>query len=235
MTGIHIGAYGKDLGDGTFHLSTLIESILQKVPSIKRLRISSIEESEIDDHLIHLLKTEERIVPHLHIPLQSGSSSVLKRMKRKYDTDAFLSKLDEIRMARPGIAITTDAIVGFPLETEEEFLETMEFCKKANFSEIHVFPYSSRPKTYAATLPQLDPSIKKERTHRLIELSKQLREEYKKQFIGKPLDVLFESYDEEKHIAYGHTPNYLLVGVNSPVSLTGEIKTIIFDSSISSD
>lgn len=235
LTGIHIGAYGKDLGDGTFHLSTLIESILRKVPSIKRLRISSIEESEIDDHLIHLLKTEERIVPHLHIPLQSGSSSVLKRMKRKYDTDAFLSKLDEIRMARPGIAITTDVIVGFPLETEEEFLETMEFCKKANFSEIHVFPYSSRPKTYAATLPQLDPSIKKERTHRLIELSKQLREEYKKQFIGKPLDVLFESYDEEKHIAYGHTPNYLLVGVNSPVSLTGEIKTIIFDSSISSD
>lgn len=235
LTGIHIGAYGKDLGDGSFRLADLIESMLVKIPTLKRLRISSIEESEIDEHLINLIKNEERIVPHLHIPLQSGSSSVLKRMKRHYDTKAFLDKLEQIRIARPGIAITTDVIVGFPLESEEEFLETMDFCKKANFSEIHVFPFSSRPNTYAATLPQIDPSIKKERTHKLIELSKQLRNEYKNQFIGKPLEVLFESFDENKHIAYGHTPNYLLVGVPSETRLDGEIKNIIFDLSISSD
>lgn len=235
LTGIHIGAYGKDLGDGSFRLADLIESMLTKVPALKRLRISSIEESEIDEHLISLIETDDRIVPHLHIPLQSGSSSVLKRMKRHYDTNAFLDKLDLIRASRPGIAITTDVIVGFPLESEEEFLETMEFCKKANFSEIHVFPFSSRPNTYAATLPQIDPAVKKERTHRLIELSKQLRSEYKKQFVGKPLQVLFESFDENKHIAYGHTPNYLLIGIPSETRLDGQIKNITFDLSISSD
>lgn len=235
LTGIHIGAYGKDLGDGSFRLADLIESMLTKIPTLKRLRISSIEESEIDEHLISLIKNDERIVPHLHIPLQSGSSSVLKRMKRHYNTNAFLDKLGQIRNARPDIAITTDVIVGFPLESEEEFLETMDFCKKANFSEIHVFPFSSRPNTYAATLPQIDPSIKKERTHKLIELSKQLRNGYKNQFIGKPLQVLFESFDENKHIAYGHTPNYLLVGVPSETRLDGQIKNIIFDLSISSD
>lgn len=235
LTGIHIGAYGKDLGNGSFRLSDLIEAILYKNPTLQRLRISSIEESEIDEHLLKLIAKEERIVPHLHIPLQSGSSSVLKRMKRKYDTDSFLKKLETIRSLRDGIAITTDVIAGFPLETDEEFNETLFFCEKAKFSEIHVFPFSSRPKTYAATLKDTDPAIKKKRTHELISLSKKMRLEYEKQFYGKPVEVLFESYSEKEKKCYGHTPNYLLVGVNSDVPLDGQIKTVIYDSSVASD
>ena len=235
LTGIHIGAYGKDLGDGSFRLADLIESILVKNPTLKRLRISSIEESEIDEHLLHLIEKEERIVPHLHIPLQSGSSSVLKRMKRKYDTASFLKKLDTIRSLRKEVAITTDVIVGFPLESDEEFKETMDFCEKAKFAEIHVFPFSSRPLTYAATLKDTDPAIKKERTHELLALSKKMRLEYEKRFFGKPVEVLFESYSAKEKKYYGHTPNYLLVGIESDTPLEGQIKTIIYNPSVESD
>ena len=127
ITGIHIGAYGKDLADGSFRLADLIEAILNKCPALPRLRISSIEESEIDDHLLSLMAREPRIADHLHIPLQSGSQGVLQRMKRHYTTDDFLAKLAAIRTVRPDIAITTDVIAGFPGETEEEWEETKDF------------------------------------------------------------------------------------------------------------
>ena len=235
LTGIHLGGYGKDLGDGSYRLSTLIKNLLIAVPELFRLRISSIEESEIDEELIELLRTKPQIASHLHIPLQSGSKTVLERMKRKYDKQGFLAKLSAIREARPDCAITTDVIAGFPLESEEEWAETMAFCHECGFAEIHVFPFSSRPKTYAATLPDLSPEIKKKRVAELLALSRQMRDAYEARFHGQALEVLFEDYDEKNHIAYGHTSNYLKVGVPAQKPRHGEIETIIYESSIAAD
>ncbi|MBQ9458053.1 MAG: tRNA (N(6)-L-threonylcarbamoyladenosine(37)-C(2))-methylthiotransferase MtaB [Bacilli bacterium] len=235
LTGIHLGGYGKDLGDGSYRLSTLIKNLLLAVPELFRLRISSIEESEIDDELIALLRDKPQIASHLHIPLQSGSKTVLERMKRKYDKEGFLRKLAAIRAARPEIAITTDVIAGFPLESDEEWAETMDFCKECGFAEIHVFPFSSRPKTYAATLPDLSPEIKKKRVAELLALSKSMRAEYEARFEGVAMPVLFEDFDAEKHLAYGHTSNYLKVGVPAEKPRHGEVETIIYESSIAAD
>ena len=235
LTGIHLGGYGKDLGDGKYLLSDLIEAMLREIPSLFRLRISSIEESEIDDKLIGLIRDHPQIAAHLHIPLQSGSATVLARMKRKYDKEGFLAKLSAIRQARPGIAITTDVIAGFPKESDEEWQETMSFCKECAFAEIHVFPFSSRPKTYAATLPDLDPSIKKKRVAELLALSHQMRQEYEEGFYGQSMEVLFEDYNERAHIAYGHTSNYLKVGVNSDKPRHGEISFVTYDAKTASD
>lgn len=235
VTGIHIGAYGKDLGDGSYRLSALLKDILEACPTLFRLRISSLEESEIDDAFLDLLAKYPNLVSHLHLPLQSGSSSVLKRMKRPYDTEAFLTTLGRIRSVRPDIAITTDVIAGFPEESEAEWAETMEFCQKARFAEIHVFPYSSRPLTVAARLPQVDPATKKERVHQLLELSKKLREEYEQRFYGREMDVLLEDYDEEKGVCRGHTSNYLLVSVPSSRPRSGEIVRVKYDSKTASD
>ena len=235
ITGIHIGAYGKDLGDGSYRISSLIEDILFKCPDLYRLRISSIEESEIDDHFLELLKNDHRIASHLHIPLQSGSSSVLKRMKRKYDTEDFLRKLEAIREARPNIAITTDIIAGFPQESEQEWQETVSFCKLARFAEIHVFPFSSRPGTYAATLKDIDPKIKKARVAELLSLSKQLRQNYEEEFYGKELEVLFEDYDAERKLARGHSSNYLLFGIPSESPRHGETAKIVYEKSVAAD
>ena len=235
ITGIHIGAYGKDLADGSFRLADLIEAILNKCPALPRLRISSIEESEIDDHLLSLMAREPRIADHLHIPLQSGSQGVLQRMKRHYTTDDFLAKLAAIRTVRPDIAITTDVIAGFPGETEEEWEETKDFCRRAAFAEIHVFPYSSRPGTAASRLKDLDPTTKKNRVKELLNLSRELRDSYESRFFGRTLPVLFEDYDAEKRIAWGHTSNYLKVAFPSEEPLHGQWKEILYIPSIKSD
>ena len=235
ITGIHIGGYGKDLADGSYRFSDLIEDILDSCPDLFRLRISSIEESEIDEKLLNLLRTRKNIASHLHIPLQSGSSSVLRRMKRKYDTDAFLRKLELIRQARPGIAITTDVIAGFPLESDEEWGETLCFCKKARFAEIHVFPFSSRPGTYAATLKDTDPHVKKARVAELLALSSKLRKEYEEAYYGKKMNVLFEDYSAEKGLAKGHSSNYLLFSVHSDRPRHGEIEEITYEPSVAGD
>jgi threonylcarbamoyladenosine tRNA methylthiotransferase MtaB len=228
IAGIHIGGYGKDLGDGSYRLADLLKDILTACPELMRLRISSIEESEIDSKFLALLKDYPQVVDHLHIPLQSGSSSVLKRMRRKYDTAAFLTKLQAIRAVRPDIAITTDVIAGFPLESDEEWAETMDFCQKAQFAEIHVFPFSSRPGTYAASLPDTDPEVKKARVHELLDLSQTLRESYEKRFYGQALEVLYESFDPKTGYAYGHTSNYLLVKTPSDHPRHGEVEKVVY-------
>lgn len=235
ITGIHIGGYGKDLGGGEYRFSDLIEDILDACPSLYRLRISSIEESEIDLKLLNLLRTRPNIASHLHIPLQSGSGAVLQRMKRKYDTDAFLEKLELIRAARPGIAITTDVIAGFPLESEREWGETVSFCQKARFAEIHVFPFSSRPGTYASTLKDTDPKIKKARVAELLSLSSKLRKEYEEGYYGKRMSVLFEDFNAEKGIAKGHSSNYLLFAVPSVKPRHGEVEEIVYEPSVAGD
>jgi len=227
LAGIHTAGYGQDLGD--YHFVNLVKDILSEEPHLYRLRISSIEESEIEDELIELVKTNQAIARHLHIPLQSGSTGILRRMNRKYDTEAFLAKLDQIREAVPDIAITTDVIVGFPGESDDEFQETFDFIAKAKFAQLHVFPFSARSGTPAArSKDQIDPQTKKERVRKLIELSNRLHDEYCQRFIGKELDVIVEDYDEKTASWHGHTSNYLEAHVQSQDDLRGKIVTFIY-------
>jgi len=236
IAGIHIGGYGKDLGDGSYRLASLLRDMLNDNPSLQHLRISSIEDTEITPELLALLKERSQICDHLHIPLQSGSSTVLQRMKRKYDTAYFLHKLQEIRDIRPDIAITTDVIVGFPGETEEEWQETLAFCVKAAFAEIHVFPFSPRSGTLAAAMKnQVDPVIKERRVQELLALSKKLRVAYEKRFYGRKMEVLYEDFDPKEGLVYGHTSNYLLVKVPSKQPRHGELEAVVYDEKTAAD
>ena len=225
LTGIHVGGYGNDLENDSF--SNLVNDLLD-IKGLYRLRISSIEESEIDDKLIELINSKDNLANHFHIPLQSGSDAVLKRMNRKYNKEQFLSKMKKIREACPNVALTTDVIVGFPGETEEEFLECYEFVKECGFNMLHVFPFSSREGTAASRMPNhIDPKIKKERTLKLIELSNKLWDEYTNKFVGKEVEVLVEQYDEVNHMCVGHTTNYLEVKIPTNENNVGKIiKTI---------
>lgn len=224
ITGIHTAHYGLDLKNETF--SSLIEELLD-IEGLYRLRISSIEESEIDDKFIELLAKKENIANHLHMPLQSGSPSVLKRMRRKYNVDDFLKKVNRIREVRPDIAITTDVIVGFPGETEEEFMETFNFIKKVNFAELHVFPFSAREGTPAYEMKdQVPAEIKNRRVQALLKLSEELKESYRRKFVGQELEVIVEEKDNKSGLMIGHSSNYLLLGDDLPEDSVGKIVKI---------
>ncbi|HIT22148.1 MAG TPA: tRNA (N(6)-L-threonylcarbamoyladenosine(37)-C(2))-methylthiotransferase MtaB [Candidatus Scybalousia intestinigallinarum] len=208
LTGIHTGNYGVDLGTD---FASLLADIVE-LKGLKRLRISSIEITELNDRVLEILANYPVIVDHLHIPLQSGSDEILKRMNRKYDTIYYREKINKIRLVRPEIAITTDVIVGFPGEDETHFMETYQFCEEMNFAKIHVFPYSIRSKTAASKMKdQVLGPIKKERVKRLLSLSNQLEKSYMDQFVGRTVEVLIER--ERDGISYGHTGNYLFVQV----------------------
>lgn len=220
LTGIDTGGYesnGKDLTDLIHEMS--------KINGIERIRQSSIEITQINEKFINELKNNKKICDHIHIPLQSGSDSILKLMNRKYDLKYFFDKIDMIRSVRPDISITTDVIVGFPGETEEMFLETMETCKKINFSKIHAFPYSERKGTKASMMDGKVPeSVKHERVKKLLELSDSLEKSYYDKFKGKKLDVLIEEVSEFG--SKGHTSNYLMVHTNEKLQ-KGEIYNLI--------
>ena len=207
LTGIHTGSYGIDLG---IKFSDLIEEILD-IPGLERLRISSIEITELDDKFFELLKNE-KLCNHLHVPLQSGSSNILKLMNRKYTKDEYKKQIDRIRKVRPGISITTDVIVGFPMESDKDFEECLDFCKEINFAKIHVFPYSKRNGTKAARMSgHIDGITKKERARRLLNLSEELESNYYNENIGKKEKILIET--EKDGYYYGHTSNYLYLKV----------------------
>ena len=220
LTGIDTGGYesnGKDLTDLIHEMS--------KINGIERIRQSSIEITQINEKFINELKNNNKICDHIHIPLQSGSDSILKLMNRKYDLKYFFDKIDMIRSVRPDISITTDVIVGFPGETEEMFLETMETCKKINFSKIHAFPYSERKGTKASMMDGKVPeSVKHERVKKLLELSDSLEKSYYDKFKGKKLDVLIEEVNEFG--SKGHTSNYLMVHTDEKLQ-KGEIYNLI--------
>lgn len=228
ITGIEIGFYGMDLGDGSYRLGDLLRDILEENPSLFRLRVSSLNASEVDDSFLSVIRDFPAFASHLHLSLQSGSNAVLKRMKRPYTKEEYFSTLSQIRSIRPDIAITTDIIAGFVGESEEEWEETMEFARRCCFAEIHVFPYSPRQGTYAANLKDTPPEIKKRRTSELLALSKKLRQEYERACYGKEFSVLFEDYDQEKHISYGHTSNFLLVKENSCEPMKGMVKNVLY-------
>ncbi|PLT34651.1 tRNA (N(6)-L-threonylcarbamoyladenosine(37)-C(2))-methylthiotransferase MtaB [Bacillus sp. V5-8f] len=225
LTGIHTGGYGEDMKD--YNLAMLLRDLENQVQGLKRLRISSIEASQITDDVIEVLANSEKVVRHLHIPIQSGSDTVLKRMRRKYTMAFFADRLNKLKKALPGLAITSDVIVGFPGETEEEFMDTYNFIKEHKFSELHVFPYSKRTGTPAARMEdQIDEEVKNERVHRLIFLSDQLAKEYASEFEGEVLEVIPEERFEEKPesgLYVGYTDNYLKVVFPANEQMVGEI------------
>lgn len=224
LTGINVSFYGQDLQNETF--TSLVNSLLD-IDGLYRLRISSIEDSEIEDGLIELLN-RKNLAKHLHIPLQSGSDTVLKRMNRKYTCAQFYEKIQRIKTVCPDVCLTTDVIVGFPDESDEEFNQTYEFIKKCGFNMLHVFPYSPREGTPAAKMKgQISPEVKKMRCLKLIELSNELWDEYTNKFIGKEVEVLIEGYDKEKKANFGHTSNYLEVYIPGEALKPGSIiKTV---------
>jgi len=225
LTGIHTAGYGEDMSD--YNFAKLLRDLESKVDGLKRIRISSIEASQITDEVIAVLDQSEKIVRHLHIPLQSGSDTVLSRMRRKYSSDFYYEKVRRIREALPHLAITSDVIVGFPGETEEEFMETYNFIKKVGYSELHVFPFSRRTGTPAARMAdQVDEGVKNERVNKMIALSDQLAKEYAGTYDGEVLEVIPEEVVEsgEKSILLeGYTDNYLKVQFEGDPELIGKI------------
>lgn len=207
LTGIHTGHYGADLEN--YNFANLLEEIC-KIEGLERLRISSIEITELDEDFMKVLKENPKIVDHMHIPMQSGCTKTLKDMNRKYDKDYFINKINEIRKIRPNMSVTTDVIVGFNNETDEDFNETVETIKAIEFTKIHVFPFSVRKGTKAEAMDgAVKESIKKERVHVLLDLSKELEIKYMKKFIGKKVKFIKEI--EKNGFAIGHTDNFLLI------------------------
>ena len=224
LTGIHTGNYGSDLG---IKFSSLLSEIL-KIPNLKRLRISSIEITELDDEFFRLLNNPI-LCNHLHIPLQNGSNRILSLMNRKYTNEEFYEIVERIRSIRNDISLTTDVIVGFPGETDDDFNENIDFIRKVGFSKVHVFPYSKRDGTKAARMDnQIDPNTKKKRTKQLLDVSLELENNYYNSFITKDEKVLIEKVDDD--YSYGHTTNYLYLKIPKKLK-----ENEIYDVKISKD
>lgn len=224
LTGIHTGNYGRDINTD---FASLLKEIV-KIKKLKRIRISSIEITELNDEVLDIIKNNSKIVDHLHIPIQAASDEVLKIMNRKYDLNYFMDKIEKIREIRPDISITTDIIVGHPGETDAIFEKSLDILKKINFSKLHVFPYSKRDGTPSARMEQIDDQTKKKRTDVLLDLSKELEIAYMEKFCNKKLEVLFE----KNHGAYqvGHTSNYLQVKVfNESKISSGDEKVVLIE------
>ncbi|WP_413362800.1 tRNA (N(6)-L-threonylcarbamoyladenosine(37)-C(2))-methylthiotransferase MtaB [Lysinibacillus sp. 3P01SB] len=225
LTGIHTGGYGQDFKD--YNLAQLLRDLEAQVKGLKRLRISSIEASQLTDEVIDVLQNSNIVVNHLHIPIQSGSDTVLKRMRRKYTMDFFSERLRKLEKALPDLAVTSDVIVGFPGETEEEFMETYNFIRDHKFSELHVFPFSKRTGTPAARMEdQVDEEIKNERVHRLIALNDQLAKEYASRFEGEVLEVIPEERFKDsnnENLYVGYTANYLKVVFEASEDMVGKL------------
>lgn len=221
LTGIHTGHYH----DKNCDFSDLL-TYLVKIKGLERLRISSVEITELNDKFLKVLKENPILVDHMHIPLQAGSDEILKKMNRKYDKKYFIDRINKIRQIRPNISITTDVITGFPSETEKLFEEGIETIKKIKFTKLHVFPYSNRKGTVADKMEgQIPNEVKKERVKILQELSIDLEKEYMEQFLNK--DVVFLSEITKDNYVIGHTDNYLLVKVYNnkiPLNELQEVK-----------
>ena len=209
ITGIHVASYGIDFKDKNIRLIDLLEEI-DKVEGLKRIRLGSLEPNIITDEFVERLKKVDKICDHFHLSLQSGCNETLKRMNRKYTTEEFEKIVQRLRDIFPNVALTTDIIVGFPGETNEEFDITYKFLEKIKFYQMHIFKYSQRKGTRAAVMPnQIDGNIKEERSHKLIKLSNKNEKEFLDKYINKEVEVLFEQ--EEGEYTKGHTSNYVMV------------------------
>lgn len=208
LTGIHTGHYV----DKDYNFEQLLRDLVT-ISGLLRLRISSIEINELTDGVLDIFSKSDVLVPHLHIPLQSGSDHILKEMNRKYDKEYFINRIEYIKSIKKDVSITTDVITGFPGETDMEHLESMETIKKIGFTKVHVFPYSDRYNTVASKMPnKVDGNVKKERVKDLLMLSDELENSFNSKFYGRVLPVLIE--EEKDSYFYGHTANFIRVKVS---------------------
>ena len=226
LIGIHLGCYGKEMKDGT----TLYDAVKAalSVPALQRLRLGSLESVEVEERRLDLMTEDKRLCPHLHLPLQSGCDKILKDMHRPYETNKFKSLLETIRDRIPGIAITTDVIVGFPGETEDDFATTCRFVKQCAFAKMHIFPYSMRRGTPAAARKdQVPEAIKKQRAEKLAELDREMQRSYFEANVGTVHTVLVEQPVTTENAAFalveGLTDNYIRVEVSGNPGLCGEM------------
>lgn len=230
LTGIHTGGYGEDLEN--YRLADLLWD-LNKIDGLNRIRISSIEASQIDDRIIEILNTSNKMCRHLHIPIQSGDNTILKRMRRKYTAEEYRNKILRLHEAMPGVAITTDVIVGFPGETDEQFQNSYELIKSLGMYQLHVFPYSKRSGTPAARMPdQVPDDVKQKRVDKMIRLSKKLQFNYAKKFEGSVLEVIPEKIfqeDSNKRLLIGYSDNYLPVVFEADPAMIGKICRVRVD------
>ncbi len=241
LTGINIGDFdgGVEKGQEPIRLATLVKKI-DAIEGLERLRISSIDPDEVDEDLLNAVAYGKKTCPSMHIVLQSGSNTVLKRMNRKYTKQQFYDAVERLKKAKPDFTFTTDVIVGFPGETETEFEETLEAIKTVKFAKVHMFPYSIRPGTKAARMTShLSPEVISERKEKVLRLAERAAFELREEFIGKKMTVLIESVESDGAI-FGHTDNFLLVKIeqgpfkqndlvevlingNTPECLVGEV------------
>ena len=226
LTGVHLGGYGSDLGN---NLSDLIKAILVDT-NIPRLRLGSLEPWELPADFFQLFDNS-RLMPHLHLPLQSGSDAVLRRMARRCKTEEFTAIVQQLRAKIPHFNITTDIIVGFPAESEQEWQDSFDTVQAIGFGHIHIFTYSSREGTKAATLPnQVTNDIKKQRSQQLHELANSQKKQFYAANIGNEFPVLWEGYSEPlpdgKHRVFGYTPNYLRVACVLDAGVSVENQTL---------
>lgn len=217
ITGIDTGSYGKDIGSSFYNL--LVE--LERIEGLLRIRISSLEITQLNSDIINLIKYSHKIVHHIHIPLQSGSNRILKLMNRHYDKEYFINKVSYIRKEIHNISITTDFIVGFPTETIDDFNESLDTLNKINFDTIHTFPYSKRNGTKAATMEQVSQEEKKKRSRIVLELSNKGKLNYIQNNLNTIQDCIFEIY--ENGYIYGHTGNYIYVKAKADSSLLNKL------------
>ena len=223
LTGIHIASYGKDFEE-EYKLIDLLED-LNKIKGIERIRLGSLEPTIITDEFVQRLSKLEKVCNHFHLSLQSGCNETLKRMNRKYTTEEFKKVTERIRKYFKDVNLTTDIIVGFPGETDEEFNITYNFLKDIAFYKMHIFKYSKRDGTVAAKMPnQVDGNLAEERSRKLIELSEKNMELYNEKYIGKEVEVLFEEKQDEYWV--GHTRNYMIVKIKSSVYLENVVKNV---------
>lgn len=229
LTGINLGTYGRDIDKGKTNLAKLI-SLIGNFKGIKRIRLSSIELIDIDDELLNTFKNCSKFCHHLHIPLQSGDDKILNLMNRPYNTSVFYKKISQIKEEISNIAITTDIMVGFPNEDSNSFSKTINFVRKICFAKIHVFKYSNRKECLAALLPsKVDNRVKKERSKRLQNLSKELFYNFQKIFLNSTADVLIEDEIKDKEgkiYSRGITDNYIKVIIPDFIGKKGEIVSV---------
>ena len=232
LTGIHLSSYGVDRKEEGENLLSLIRAVHQ-VNGIERIRLGSLEPGIITEEFAAAIAKLPKVCPHFHLSLQSGCTSTLKRMNRRYTAEEYREKCEILRKYYPAPALTTDVITGFPGETEEEFEQTKCFLEKVHFYEMHIFPYSRREGTKAADMPdQLPEQIKKERCRELIALGKKHRTEYMQHFLGQEKTVLFEEIQTiaEEEYWVGHTMEYLKVGVKTNQNLENKMAVVMIES-----
>lgn len=222
LTGIHVASYGMDLGYIT--LADIIEQV-HSVEGIERIRFSSMEPKAVDDEFVERMSKLPKVCEHYHLSLQSGSDATLKAMNRRYNSYEYDLACQRLRSAFPDVAITTDIIVGFPTETDENFKESYDFAQKVKLSKIHVFPYSPKTGTPAAKMkPQIAPDVKNARSHAMLELSEKLNREFMSKYIGSVAEVLFERL--EGNYYEGHTRNYIKVLCKSAEDLSNKLVNV---------